>query len=243
MWALMRRVTLILGPPCAGKSKFAQDHASTGDMIIDWDQLAVDAGSTVDHDHLPQFRAAASAQRKLLEQTVTETDDITAWVIRTVPRPSERGHVARRLNATETIVIDPGLDVCLRRARELGRHPDVDAAILRWYGLQFGARCYDKTSQWTNGAVKPRLDPRHTAQWKRVRALVLRDATHCLICGKVLRFDLRRPHPDSPTVDHIVPIEQGGAWYDLANLRPACWDCNTRRRNGEPEQHRTSEAW
>lgn len=210
-------------------------------MVIDWDVLAVEAGSTSQHDHAPQYRAAATAQRKVLEQTVTDTPDITAWVIRTVPDPRDRPSLMRRLGATDMQVIDPGLETCLRRARETNRHPDVDASILRWYGLAYGARNYSKTPQWN--VEKPRTDPRHTGQWRTVRALVLRNATHCAICNKMLRFDLKRPHPDSPTVDHIIPIEQGGAWYDLSNLRAACWDCNTRRRNGETNTHRTSTQW
>ncbi|WP_353743570.1 MULTISPECIES: HNH endonuclease [Microbacterium] len=50
------------------------------------------------------------------------------------------------------------------------------------------------------------------------------------MCGKVLRRGLRRGHPDGPSLDHKIPAKQGGTW-DLWNLLPACYGCNSGRRD------------
>lgn len=55
-----------------------------------------------------------------------------------------------------------------------------------------------------------------TPAWRRVRLVVLdRDDWTCRYC--------RRP---ARTVDHVVPVVQGGAKLDPANLVAACGSCN-----------------
>lgn len=243
----MRDVTLVTGPPCAGKTTWVAAHAPTGALIVDWDQLAIEAGSLVAHDHAPHHRAAATTRRAELEQHIADMTDGTAYVIRTAARPAERAQLAARLGATLEI-IDPGVQVCLDRARLAGRDPDVDAAILRWYGIQWGARCYDP--QPPRPAAR---NPRRTNEWRTVRRIVLRGQPPCWR-GHPMRYGIpyNREHPDPlyPTVDHIVPVSQGGAWYDLSNLRPACWEHNTDHQGeggmsavAAPAEHRTSEEW
>ncbi|HKE76652.1 MAG TPA: HNH endonuclease [Acidimicrobiales bacterium] len=52
--------------------------------------------------------------------------------------------------------------------------------------------------------------------WQVLRTLVFaRDGRRCYRCGGY-----------ADTVDHIVPIAQGGRRLDPANLRPACRHCN-----------------
>jgi 5-methylcytosine-specific restriction endonuclease McrA len=64
-------------------------------------------------------------------------------------------------------------------------------------------------------------DPRYnTTAWRKVRLLVLdRDRGLCQMHGrKCTRY--------ATQVDHVVAIEDGGAFYDVANLRAACRTCN-----------------
>lgn len=242
----MRDVTLVIGPPCAGKTTWVQQHQQHGDIVIDWDHLAIEAGSPVAHDHPKVYRAAANARRQELEQHVAGMADGRAFIIRTEPRRFEQAALARRLDA-HIEIIDPGIHTCLARAAADGRDTDVDAAILRWYGVTWGARCYDPKPKLTGAA-----NPRRTAEWRAVRRMVLRGNPPCHR-GHPMRYGVpyNRAHPDPlyPTVDHIVPVSQGGAWYDLANLRPACWEHNTDHQ-AEPvteppavREHRTSEDW
>ena len=50
-------------------------------------------------------------------------------------------------------------------------------------------------------------------QWRKVRLKVLdRDSWRCQKCGKAGRLE----------VDHVKPLEDGGALYDLHNLQSLC---------------------
>lgn len=247
----MREVTLVVGAPCSGKTTWVAQRSQSGDIVVDWDRLAVDAGSPRAHDHAETYRTAATAARKQLEQQIADTPDVRAWVVRTLPNPFDRHGVMRRLRATALEVIDPGLEACLVRARIDGRDPEIDAAILKWYGYALGARCYDKPQSFEAKSS----NPRHTAQWRIVRKMVLRGRPPCSICGRPMRygekFNRQHPQPDYPTVDHIIDVADGGAWFELGNLRPVCWRDNSERasraggRTAAAPQltHRTSEDW
>src|SRR5262245_25658833 len=58
------------------------------------------------------------------------------------------------------------------------------------------------------------------APWREVRARVLSRARY--LC------EIRGPGCTGRAVevDHVVPVSQGGARYDAANLRAACKRCN-----------------
>jgi predicted kinase len=235
----MRDVHLVVGAPCAGKSWFVAENAEPGDLIVDWNLLAQEAGSPVAHDHDQFIIPLANAARKRLEAEVAESGDITAWVIRTAPSPRDQQSIMRRLRATELITVDPGMEECLRRSRDEGRPPDVDQAIVKWYGMYYGARIGGAGS--LPLSVK---DPRHTPEWRKITALVRRAGGPCAICGNPIRYDKKKPDPLSFSVDHIIPWSMGGAPYDLNNCRPAHYGCNASKGN-RPEEagHRVSEAY
>lgn len=72
---------------------------------------------------------------------------------------------------------------------------------------------------------------RSTSAWQKARAAVLATATDCWICGDPLRFDVKAPHPLSPSVDHLTPLQHGGELLDPANLAACHLRCNVRRGN------------
>lgn len=68
----------------------------------------------------------------------------------------------------------------------------------------------------------------------RIYARVL--APDPLICGLCLGVIDKRlprgptnPHPMSATVDHIIPIYEGGAELDYSNLQPSHRECNLKK--------------
>ena len=75
-------------------------------------------------------------------------------------------------------------------------------------------------------------------RWQHVRLQVLgRDNWRCQNCGRYGR-----------EVDHVTPLEQGGAAYDLANLQTLCGGrggCHARKTAGERRRPRTPQgaAW
>jgi 5-methylcytosine-specific restriction endonuclease McrA len=73
---------------------------------------------------------------------------------------------------------------------------------------------------------------RSSPRWKCVRLQALRGATHCAICGGQLVPDAPPRSPMSSSVDHRVALANGGAPFDLSNLRVAHLGCNARRGTG-----------
>lgn len=66
-----------------------------------------------------------------------------------------------------------------------------------------------------------------TQVWKRVRRAVLADNPLCVMCQ---RIGVAHPATD---VDHITPIEKGGAWYDPDNLQPLCHEHHSIKTLGD----------
>jgi 5-methylcytosine-specific restriction endonuclease McrA len=65
-----------------------------------------------------------------------------------------------------------------------------------------------------------------TAEWRTVRLEVLaRDRNQCMV-----RIS-RKCTVIAGAVDHRVPVSEGGAPFDKANLRSVCVPCNTALRN------------
>jgi len=72
---------------------------------------------------------------------------------------------------------------------------------------------------------------RSSAAWQRARAECLARSNICWLCGEPIDMALRNPHPYSATVDHVIPLNDGGSLLDQANLRPAHRRCNIQREN------------
>lgn len=58
--------------------------------------------------------------------------------------------------------------------------------------------------------------------------VVARDGSICIVCDGDVDMSLKRPHPQSPELDHIIPIAAGGP-HTLANAGLAHALCNNRK--------------
>lgn len=102
---------------------------------------------------------------------------------------------------------------------------------------------------WRNGARPPYVRPEHDAGTSRAsrkrRRLVQRaetwdgvtdaqimerDRWRCGICGQRIGKSFKYPHPRSKSIDHIVPLSEGGD-DTAANKRAAHLGCNCGRMN------------
>lgn len=75
-------------------------------------------------------------------------------------------------------------------------------------------------------AYRPDKDGPHRSQFRKNRDRIFATQTVCAICGKVVDFSLKTPHPLSATVDHIIPVAKGGHPSDIDNLQLAHRCCN-----------------
>ena len=70
----------------------------------------------------------------------------------------------------------------------------------------------------------------YTQRWKRFRKMVLSASPLCVECEK--RGDVE-PGVD---LDHIIPLDKGGAPYDRANVQPLCKFHHGRKTRREERQ-------
>jgi 5-methylcytosine-specific restriction endonuclease McrA len=55
--------------------------------------------------------------------------------------------------------------------------------------------------------------------------VLIRDRWICAICGAKINRAAKFPHPQSATIDHIIPLAKGGP-HSMANLQAAHFICN-----------------
>ena len=86
----------------------------------------------------------------------------------------------------------------------------------------------------------PKRNPRVANGHRRrqLRARVLREETHCGICGNEVDKSLPHGLDGSPEVDEIIPVSLGGSPYLRSNCRLSHRLCNVRRGNGLRHQQR-----
>lgn len=83
----------------------------------------------------------------------------------------------------------------------------------------------------TTTTAKPRkkhpvYEGEFRAEFEKNKRRILLTQDICGICGKPVDKNLKYPHPLSPTIDHIIPINRGGHPAHLDNLQLAHFTCN-----------------
>lgn len=95
-----------------------------------------------------------------------------------------------------------------------------------------------RKKKWRNAAYRERLLSYMKSACKRRRDLIdsdfeefanedvfKRDKWRCWICGKIVDRDAAWPHPNSPSIDHVIPLSLGGG-HRIDNVHCAHLRCN-----------------
>lgn len=109
----MRRVVLVAGSPCSGKTTYVAQHAEPGDLVLDQDELG------------------PTRYQQMLAQ-VAAMQDGTAWVIRCAPGPTARRHLAAQIRATDVVLLNPPLADLRARAARRSNPRRAHAAVMAW---------------------------------------------------------------------------------------------------------------
>lgn len=127
------RVTVVSGPPCAGKSTYVAAHAEPGDVIVDLDRLALALSAGTDDHAYPEHvrHVAIGARRGAIGRALLVTE-AAVWIIDT--DPDYRAEAEYRQAGVTLVTVDPGEDVCLARAAEL--RPQMAGVIRAWYSTR-----------------------------------------------------------------------------------------------------------
>ncbi|EMD22908.1 AAA family ATPase [Amycolatopsis azurea] len=129
----MRRVVVIAGPICAGKTTLAHKLAEEqGGRVLDRDEIARVMGSPRKWLHSKTYSQRAEQVMRLELDRIAKSRDDIVFVVRSLPVAAQRAALVERLRA-ELILLDPGRDECVRRARGDRRPPGSVPAIHRWY--------------------------------------------------------------------------------------------------------------
>ena len=99
---------LVMGPPCSGKSTYVAEHKRPGDVVIDYDALAVALGSPDSHDHPASLRPVVLAAWTAAIRAATGR----VWLVRGFPEPRDLA------DAAEVVRLEVDADVCKARAAD-----------------------------------------------------------------------------------------------------------------------------
>ncbi len=116
---MTRAVTLVCGPPCAGKTTYVRGRARPGEVVLDADTLG------------------EAEMRRGIDRVAAMADGV-AWVIRCAPGPDERARLAVQLGATDVIVLRPDNDTLFARARRRPSPGQAVRAVRRWLAIEAG---------------------------------------------------------------------------------------------------------
>lgn len=136
-------VTIISGPPAAGKTTYARRQARPGDLLIDLDAIRIAVGGTR-WDERPSITAAAFARRAQMLHSLSDRDSGRCWFIVTAPTQQERDRWCEALGERASVVaIDtPEAECVARIMRDTGRRAVAGRqieAVADWWAEARGA--------------------------------------------------------------------------------------------------------
>ncbi len=125
-------LTIVTGPPAAGKSTWVAQHAKAGDIVIDYDRLAnaLTVGADT-HDHTDPVRSVAlEARAAAITRALRYAGRVDVYVIHTsIPVPAMALY---RRHKAKVVIVDPGPEVVFARCE--AERPDWALPIAKqWY--------------------------------------------------------------------------------------------------------------
>lgn len=124
-------ITIVIGPPCSGKSTFVRKRKAVSDVVVDYDAIASAVGSSTPFGATGGIRRVALAARWGAINRVLNGIDENAFIIHTNPSQEQMQKYAAV--GAKFLVVDPGKAACIARAKAEHRPKDIFPAIDAWY--------------------------------------------------------------------------------------------------------------
>lgn len=138
-------IHVLTGPPCGGKSTYIRKHAKAGDLIVDYDEIAMTMGAKEKWNPVGLVQRAAMRAREAAIKEAMKKPDAESWIIQS--RLSDEKRETYENAGAEIIELDPGKDVCIERAKRDGRPKNIFLAIEGWYAGKKGGGRTMKTKE------------------------------------------------------------------------------------------------
>ena len=129
------RLTIVTGPPCAGKSTLVANEAGRLDMVVDLDDLAARIDPSFANGRRwtsELLNRAVRARNSLLGSLSTLPPRSAAWFIVGAPSVAEREWWRGKLQPADWRHLDPGRLECERRALRT-RGIESVPMVAQWY--------------------------------------------------------------------------------------------------------------
>lgn len=154
----MSAITVVIGPPCAGKSTYVDASRGIDDVRVDYDKMAKALGAGVDHRSSGSIRILAFAARTAVIDRIIEGVENDSWIIHTNPNESAIKDYSDA--GASFVLVDPGKEVCMDRASQ--RPAGTVELIESWYEsppvIEYSevVKCHGRDAHIKRGAVSLR---------------------------------------------------------------------------------------
>lgn len=133
-------VTVVCGPPGAGKSRYIRERAEPGDLVVDLDMIfsALGGGLPMHSDHPRHLLPFAMEARAAVVERLRQPSDVRRAWIPTMGASHEERQRYRDAGA-EVVVLDVPVAVCLARIAadqerdNRGDHELYERLVTKWW--------------------------------------------------------------------------------------------------------------
>jgi len=124
-------INIIIGPPCSGKTTYAQDNRAAWSPVVDLDDLALALGSERQHAAEGAVKDLAHVARTAVIDAILYGIESDVFIIHTNPSAEQ---IETYSNAGALfLMLDPGLETCIERAEADNRPEGTEKVIRDWY--------------------------------------------------------------------------------------------------------------
>lgn len=131
-------LTIVCGPPGAGKASYVRQHAGRADLVVDLDVIKAELSGARLYQAGPEWTGPALLERnRMLRSLAERTWHLRAWFIVGAPTHDEREQWRRLLGAERVELIKPPIETCvaniLRDHRRIGHRERMVKLTQDWF--------------------------------------------------------------------------------------------------------------